>query len=160
MRWLDPYEEIRRMQRRMEKMFEDFWERPGWTRPALPGKRGEIEPFEGAEIYEHFREPFTDVIETDKEVIVTAEIPGVEKSDIKISAAEDRVEISAETKREVKEEKKGYVRRERSYEKFYRALTLPAAVDASKAKASYKNGVLEVTLPKTEATKKTSVKVE
>ena len=160
MRGWDPYEEVRRMQRRMEKMFEDFWARPGWTRPRLPGKKGEIEPFEGAEIYEPFREPFTDVVETDKEVIVTAEIPGVEKSDIKINATEDRIEISAETKREAKEEKKGYMRRERSYEKFYRALTLPATVDAGKAKASYKNGVLEVALPKTEVTKKTTVKVE
>lgn len=160
MRWWDPYEERRRMQRRMEKMFEDFWAGLGWTRPRLPGRKAGIVPFEGAEIYEPFREPFTDIVETDKEVIVTAEIPGVEKSDIKINATEDRIEISAETKREAKEEKKGYLRKERSYERFYRASSLPAAVDASKAKASYKNGVLEVTLPKTEATKKTSVKVE
>ncbi|MBI5253448.1 MAG: Hsp20/alpha crystallin family protein [Euryarchaeota archaeon] len=68
--------------------------------------------------------------------------------------------MSAETKREAKEEKKGYMRRERSYEKFYSALTLPATVDAGKAKASYKNWVLEVALPKTEVTKKRTVKVE
>ncbi len=153
--WRDPFEEIRRLERKMNRLFEELWmERP--LRAALPGAR-ELAPME-----ERFgvREPFADVVETDKEVKVAVEIPGVDKKDIKIKTTENSIEISAETKREEKEEKKGYIRRERSYGKFYRAMTLPVKVDAAKAKASYKNGVLEVTLPKTEEEKKTEIKVE
>lgn len=153
--WRDPFEEIRRLERKMNRLFEELWmERP--LRAALPGAR-ELAPME-----ERFgvREPFADVVETDKEVKVAVEIPGVDKKDIKIKTTENSIEISAETKREEKEEKKGYIRRERSYGKFYRAMTLPVKVDATKAKASYKNGVLEVTLPKTEEEKKTEIKVE
>lgn len=153
--WRDPFEEIRRLERRMNRLFEELWaERP--FRAALPGAR-ELAPIEERL---GIREPFADVIETDREIKVVAEIPGVDKKDIKIKTTESSIEISAETKREEKEEKKGYIRRERSYGKFYRAMSLPAAVDASKAKASYKNGVLEVVMPKSEAEKKTEIKVE
>lgn len=151
-RW-DPYDEIRELERRMSRLFREFWGRG----PRLLGT-GEtaIEPYKG-EV--GIREPFTDIQESDKEIIVTAEIPGVDKRDIRINATEDRLEISAETKYEAKEEKEGYVRKERSYGRFYRALTLPATVKSQEAKASYKNGVLEVILPKVEAVKKTRVKI-
>lgn len=153
-RW-DPFEEIRRLERRMNRLFEEFWS----TRPRLLLGTGEtgIEPFRGRI---GIREPYTDVIETEKEVIVTSEIPGVEKKDININVTEDRIEISAESKYETKEEKEGYVRKERSYGKFYRSLGLSSGIDPNKAKATYNNGVLEVKLPKIKTTKKTSVKVE
>lgn len=117
------------------------------------GERGEAVPAE-------YREPFIDVIETDKEVIATAEMPGLEKQDIKINLTEDRLEISAETKREEKREEKGYVYRERRAGSYYRAISLPSSVDPNNAKASYKNGVLEIKMPKTEIKKKTPIRIE
>jgi HSP20 family protein len=98
--------------------------------------------------------------ETDKEVIVTAEIPGVKKGDIDINLRDNGIEISAEAKHEAKEEKEGVLHSGRFYSKFYKFLSLPSKVHADKAKATYKNGVLEVKLPKTETEKKTTIKVE
>ena len=106
------------------------------------------------------RAPFTDIQETEKEVIVTSELPGVEKDGIEIDVSEDRIEISAERKHEEEKEEEGYVHRERSYGSFKSAFSLPAAVDPGKAKATYKNGVLEVALPKTKPSKKAKIEVE
>jgi HSP20 family protein len=141
------WEEIRRLEDRMDHLFREL-----------------MSSFSRAE--EHFstiagvRSPFCDVQETDKEIIITAELPGVSKEDIKINATESSVEIEAEVKREAEEKNKGHLRSERQYSKFYRCLALPAEVDPSKAKATYKNGVLELRLPKVHAEKKTSIKVE
>ena len=117
------------------------------------GERGAVVPAE-------YREPFIDVIETDKEVIATAEMPGLEKQDIKLNLTEDRLEISAETKHEEKKEEKGYVYRERRSGSYYRAISLPSPVDPDKSKASYKNGVLEIKMPKTEVKRKTPLRIE
>ncbi len=107
-----------------------------------------------------YRKPFIDVIETEKEVIATADMPGLEKENIKINLTEDRLEISAETEHEEKKEEKGYVYRERSSGSFYRAISLPSPVDPDNSKATYKNGVLEIEMPKTEIKKKKPLKVE
>lgn len=90
-----------------------------------------------------------DVKEDDKSFTVKADIPGVKKEDINIDIDEDRVCVSAEVKRE-KEEKKDekVVYRERSYGMVSRSFTLPVDVDAKGAKAEYKDGVLNLTLPK------------
>lgn len=137
--WWDPFEEMRRLEERMHRLFREFWGDSG----RLLG-RGEhaLAP------YERYREPYADVQETDKEVIVTAEIPGVEKGDINLKVTDDGIEISAEKSSE------------RSYSRFYKALSLPAKVLAEKAKATYKNGVLEVKLPKAKPEKKIRIKVE
>jgi HSP20 family protein len=92
-----------------------------------------------------------DVAEDDKTYRVTAEIPGVNKEDIKISIDGRQVSISAEVKRE-KEEKKGetVIRSERYYGSQYRSFTLQGDIDEGKADAKYENGVLELTLPKKE----------
>lgn len=82
-------------------------------------------------------EPLVDVIEHDDEIWVVAELPGVDKDKIKVRAAEDRVIIKAEGER-----------------KYYKTVELPARVDPKSAKASYRNGVLEVKLKKLEPTKK------
>ena len=149
---LEPRDDFRRFEEMMNRMFEEFWGRPAARRLLPSGERGAVVPAE-------YREPFIDVIETDKEVIATAEMPGLEKQDIKINVSEDRLEISAETKREEKKEEKGYIYRERRSGSYYRAITLPSPVDSDKSKASYKNGVLEIKMPKTEIKKKTPLKI-
>lgn len=159
--WKDPFDEIKRFEKRMRRLFDEFWsEHPLAEREGkLVPSEGSLEPFGGR--LEPFREPYSDVIESDKEVIVTMELPGVEKSDIKITTTDNSVEISAERRSaaEEKREERGYIMRERSYSSFYRKIPLSASVDPSRAKASYKNGILEIVLPKTGEPKKT-IKVE
>jgi len=150
---VDTWDEFRRFEEMMNRMFEGFVGRPG-RRLMLPsGERGEVVPAES-------RQPFIDVIETDKEVIASAEMPGLEKQDIKINLTEDRLEISAETKHEEKKEEKGYLYRERRSGSYYRAISLPSPVDPDTSKASYNNGVLEIKMPKTEIKKKKPLKIE
>ena len=148
----DPWDDFRRFEEMMNRMFEEFWGRP--RRPLLPsGEKGEIIPAE-------YRQPIIDLTETDKEIIATAEMPGLEKQDIKINLTEDRLEISAETKHEEKKEEKGYVYRERRSGSYYRMISLPSPVDPENARASYKNGVLEIKMQKTEIKKKKPLKIE
>ncbi len=94
-----------------------------------------------------------DVSEDEKAFVVKAEIPGVRKDDIKVSIDGNRVSISAELKKE-KEEKKGetVIRSERYYGRQFRGFTLQQDVDASKAEASYEDGILALKLPKKEPT--------
>jgi HSP20 family protein len=99
-------------------------------------------------------------MESDKEIITTAEMPGLEKQDIKINVTEDMLEISAETKQEEKKEEKGYIYRERRSGSYYRAISLPSTVDSDNSKATYENGVLEIKMPKTEVKKKTPLMIE
>lgn len=152
--WRDPFEEIRRLERRMNRLFGSMW-----------GERGRALPSRGTRWMEPFREgaardPFADVVETENEIKVAAELPGVRKEDIKIDATSNKLEISAEARKEEEAEEEGYLSRERGYSRYYRAFTLPSEVDSNKAKATYKNGVLEVTLPKKEAEKRSHIKVE
>jgi len=150
---MDPWDEIRKLEERMNQIFRDFWTD---TSRLLPGSvETGISPYRG-----EVRTPFVDVQETDKEIIIGAEIPGVDKRDITINATEDSIEISAEVSTEAKEEKEGFLRRERRYGKFYRSLPLPSEVDPTKAKATYKNGILEIRLPKVGTSKKKTIKVE
>ena len=94
------------------------------------------------------RRPLVDVVDKGKEYIVKAELPGVTKDDIKVEVSEDSLEISSEKSVEEKEEKEGFVRRERRYSNFYRSIPLPAEVVPGKADAELKEGVLTIRLPK------------
>ncbi|MFQ5815498.1 MAG: Hsp20/alpha crystallin family protein [Candidatus Hydrothermarchaeaceae archaeon] len=148
--WRDPFDEIRRFERKTRGLFDDFWlEHP------FVGAKGRLAPSEGA--LEPYREPYSDIIEGDKEVVITMELPGAEKGDIEITTSDDSVEISAERRSETEKEieETGYLLKERSYSRFYRRIPLTVSVDSSRAKASYKNGVLEILIPKTSEPKRT-----
>ncbi|WP_333841191.1 Hsp20/alpha crystallin family protein [Pelomicrobium sp.] len=106
------------------------------------------------------RVPKLDIIDRDAEVVVRAEVPGVNKEDIEISLTGNVLTIKGESKREEKEEKGDYYRCEISRGAFSRTVSLPAEVDESKAKASLSDGVLEITLPKTETAKKRTIKIQ
>lgn len=143
-RMLTPFED-------MERAFGDFfgrgWLRPfRWERPLL------------ADIA--LAAPKVDVIDRDEDVLVRAEVPGVKKDDIEISISGGMLTIKGETKHEEKEEKGDYYRCEISRGGFARTLTLPAEVDDTKAKAAMKDGVLELTLPKVEKSKRRSIKID
>jgi HSP20 family protein len=147
-RALSPFEE-------MERLFEGYFPRGlmrpfGWERPSW----GELTaPFEG-------KMPRMDVIDRDEELIVKAELPGVDKKDLDVSVTENTVTIKGSTSREEKEEKGDYYRSEISRGTYSRTMTLPTDVEADKAKAKFKDGVLELSLPKMKKAKRHSIKVD
>ena len=104
--------------------------------------------------------PKVDVVERDKEIIINAELPGVDKKDLDISVTNNSVTIKGTTSHEDKEEKGDYYRCEISQGSYSRTLSLPAEVDEEKAKAKFKNGILKLTLPKLKKSKRHNVKVE
>jgi HSP20 family protein len=146
-RALSPFEE-------MDRMFDQYFRR-GWMRPW----RMEWPAFPEIALPE-IKVPKVDVIDRENEVLVKAEIPGVEKKDLDISVGEDTVTIKGSSRHEEKEEKGDYYRCEISRGAFSRTVALPATVDGGKAKGSFKDGVLELTLPKVEKAKRHAVKVE
>jgi HSP20 family protein len=92
--------------------------------------------------------PSMDVTETDKEIEITAELPGLQEKDVQIDVADNILTIRGEKKAEKEEKDKNYRLYERSYGSFYRSLELPAGVDPDAIRASLANGVLKVTVPK------------
>ncbi len=141
------------MDRMFDRMFEEFFPR-GWLRPFHFGRGWWPEvAYEG-------REPRIDVIDHDEHVLIRAELPGVKKEDLEISLAEDSVTLKAQSRHEEKEEAEHYYRHEISGGTFARTLPLPCRVKGDKAKAHFKDGVLELTLPKVEKSKRRTVKVE
>ncbi|MCG9479949.1 MAG: Hsp20/alpha crystallin family protein [Actinomycetia bacterium] len=97
--------------------------------------------------------PEVDIKETEKEVTITADLPGMKMEDIEVSVDEGQLVVKGERKLEKKEEEKDYIRVERSYGSFYRSFNIGVPVKEDQIKASYKDGVLEVVLPKAEAKK-------
>jgi HSP20 family protein len=144
-RTLSPFEE---MDRWFESFFPRGWMRPmRWEWPELPAA------FEG-------RMPRVDVIDREAEIVVRAEVPGVDKKDLDVSVTENAVTIQGSTRHEEKEERENYYRREITRGAFSRTVALPGDVDSSKAKASFKEGVLELTIPKVEKAKRRSVTID
>lgn len=147
-RTLSPLEE-------MERLFEGYFPR-GWLRPfhwERPSWAELSPPFEG-------KMPRVDIVDRDEDILVKAELPGVDKKDLDVSVTENTVTIKGTTSHEEKEEKGDYYRSEISRGAYSRTLTLPSDVEGDKAKASFKDGVLELTLPKMKKAKRRSVKVE
>jgi len=93
--------------------------------------------------------PEMDIFEDGNDVVVKAEMPGMKKEDIEVNLTDDTVTVSGEKKKEEKVEKKDYYRVERSYGSFSRSFRLPKEVQSDKAKATFKDGVLEIRVPKT-----------
>lgn len=92
--------------------------------------------------------PKIDMSETDKELIVKAEMPGISEKDIDITVSDNTLKIYAEKKQENQETEKGWYRMERQYGSFARSISLPYEVDSNKVEATYKHGVVKIVLPK------------
>ncbi len=104
--------------------------------------------------------PVVDIEEDNDTILVKAEIPGMKKEDIKVSVQSNILTITGERKHESETKNKTFHRVERSYGKFSRMITLPTDVDSDKVKATYKDGILNITLPKPEAVKPKHIDVE
>lgn len=133
----------------VDRMFEDFINRR-WLRPF-----GWESPFAEATAFA----PSVDVIDRDEEVVVRAEMPGYKKEDIEVVVSDTSLTIKGETKAEKKEEKGDYYCREISHGAFSRTVSLPTAVDDTKAKATMTDGVLELTLPKVEKSERHTITI-
>lgn len=140
----------------MDQMFENYLPRRWWHQFRLgwPGAAThQMAPFEG-------KTPCVDVIDREGDFLIKAELPGVEKKDINITISNNILTLEANMSKEEKEEKAEYYRQEICRGSYRRTFELPAAVKENEAKASFKNGVLELTIPKMEKTKRSTIKVE
>ncbi len=104
--------------------------------------------------------PAIDIAETDSEIIVKAELPGIDLEDIDVSISGDTLVIKGEKKKETEQAGRTFHIIERAYGKFTRSVRLPTDIDADNVKASYKNGVLEIVLPKKEPAKTKRIEIK
>jgi HSP20 family protein len=138
----------------MDRAFDSLFHR-GWLRPFR-----EAWP-ELARLEETFGMgmPRVDVLDRDEEILVRAEVPGVEKKDLQVDLSGQLLTIHGERRREEKEEKGDYFRSEIAHGEFSRTIRLPEEVALGKAKAEFKDGILEVHLPKTHRTERRRIEV-
>jgi HSP20 family protein len=143
MRW-DPFDERKALRRSMDRLFDDVFatRRPGRGIPALDW------------------EPAVEMFETEQAVVVRAELPNIDPKQVEITVTNDTITLRGQTTHEEEDKSRNYYRSEFRYGEFSRTLPLATEVKSAEAKATYKDGVLEVTLPKSERVKPTSVKVQ
>lgn len=125
------------LHREVNRLFDDIFQ------------RFDIRPFAGLERAVAW--PHVELGETEKEIRITAELPGLDEKDVEITVEEEALTLRGEKRAEVEDKDRGYS--ERSYGRFERCVRLPRAVDRDQARATFRNGVLTVTLPKTKAAK-------
>ena len=144
---VSPFEE-------MDRVVENFFSR-GWMPPLRwPQLRDWETPFERKLL------PRVDIIDREHELLLRAQIPGVNKDDLDVTVTDNSVTIKGSTSHEEKEEKGDYYRRECSHGSFTRTVGLPDNVDTGKVRATFKNGMLELTIPKTEKSERRSITID
>src|SRR4030042_769698 len=139
-----PLRELDKMRREMDRLWESVFE-----------GRSHRKAEDGAEWLASL-----DVAETKNDIVVKVEIPGIDPKEIDISLANDVLTIKGEKKQEREEKEENYHVVERSYGSFTRSLRLPGEVQSDKITASYKNGILKATFPKSEEAKKKEIKIK
>ena len=143
MRWR-PTRDILGIRDEMNRLFDSFFS--GWPETAKGLMEGEWAPT-------------VDIAETESEVMVTAELLGVKQGDVDITVTNDVLTIKGEKKEEKEIKKENHHRVERSYGSFHRSIGLPAGVKGNEAKATCKDGVLKVTIPKVEEARPKQIKI-
>ena len=143
-RW-DPFREMSSLQERMNRLMSDFRTRSPF---------GEEEIAQGAWI------PAVDIYETKESIVLNVELPGVTKEDIALEVKDSTLTIKGEKKLEKNVKEENFHRLERSYGSFTRAFTLPSTVQQDKVKAKFRDGILEIMLPKAEEAKPKQIKVD
>lgn len=142
-RW-DPFAEMADLRREMDHIFGEFFGRTPSSMAAT----------------EAMWSPLVDIHETKDSFLLMAELPGVKQEDVEVSVEGDTLTLKGERKREAEVKEDQYHRIERSYGRFERSILLPSVVDPNRVKATYRDGVLEVQLPKKEEAKPKAVKIE
>jgi HSP20 family protein len=140
----DPLREMVGVRDRIDRLFDEYFGR-------FPAAE---------ESFERTWSPLVDIHEEKDTIVVKAELPGIKKEDISIEVKNNVLTLSGERKQEKETKKENYHRIERAYGKFSRSFTLPNTITADKVKASYKDGILEITLPKTEESKPKGIPIK
>ena len=141
-RW-DPYRDLVTLRDRMNRLFED-----------VSGPRSEER-----DVMASAWAPSVDIYENENEVVLAAEIPGVDEKDVEIKVEDNNLTLRGERKFEKETKEENYHRIERSYGSFARSFALPNSIDADKVAAEYKDGLLTLTLPKREEAKPKTVRI-
>jgi HSP20 family protein len=131
---------LERLGAEMDRLFDVFGIGRGWLAP-LPVPR-----WARAGVTEAWS-PDAEMFQRNNELVIRTDLPGLTKDDVKVDITEDAVTIQGERKWEHEEERRGFYRSERSYGSFYRMIPLPEGAISDQAKATFKNGVLEITMP-------------
>ena len=137
-----PFPMLDRFAEEMDRVFDDFGFGRGWLTPRL-GFGWPRPLIRRAEEWL----PDVEILQRNNELVIRADLPGLTKDDVKVDVTEDAITIQGERKHEHEEEKAGVHRSERSYGSFYRCIALPEGAMSDQAKAIFKDGVLEVTMP-------------
>ncbi|MFH1943643.1 MAG: Hsp20/alpha crystallin family protein [bacterium] len=132
-----PFRDLVNIQDEMNRIFNAFF-----TRSPEKAEEGSL-----------LWTPLVDIVETDEEITVMAEIPGMRKEDVKISIQDNILTLKGEKKQEKESNKKNSHRMERSYGVFEKSFSLPSSIQTDKVKASYKDGILTIHLPKAQEAK-------
>ena len=146
-----PFMDLTRWERDMDRMMDEYFgrrTRPWWPQRWFGGEDMEVTA------------PAVDMFEEKDDIVVKAEIPGMTKDNIEVNLTDHTLTIKGEKKKEEEVKKENYFRSERSYGSFVRTLPLPTDVHGDKVEATFKNGILEIRLPKTEAAKAKEVKIK
>jgi len=142
-RW-DPFRDLNILQERMNRVFEDAAVR-GWKSDEPSATTS--------------WSPAVDIYETDSEIMVQAELPGVDRKDIALQLENNVLTLKGDRRFEKETNQENYHRIERSYGGFSRAFTIPTTVDEEKIRADYKDGILKIALPKKEQVKAKQIKI-
>jgi len=149
MKW-NPSRELLNVEREMNKLFNSFGSRFG-----LMDTNNNNDEYENA-----VWAPLTDISEDKDNYIIKLDLPGVSKEDVKISYLDGQLSISGERKQEKETRELKFHRVERTYGRYYRSFTLPGAINEEKIDAEFKNGQLQITVPKAEEAKPKEISIK
>jgi len=156
------WNDLMRMHDELDALFEGFFGYDPFFNDNLNHRNNLLTDRTNERALTNYRQAISDITETDKEIIATVELPGVEKEDIDINATDTGIEIKVEKKEENRDEdkKKGIYKLERNYVGFYKFIPIPEGAEIDNIKATYKNGVLELRIPKKEEEKKNGMRIK
>lgn len=140
----DPFRDLMVLRDRMNRLFEDLVSAPR---------------FEDSEIIQSTWSPAVDIYETENELVLTAELPGVDEKDVEIKIEDNTLTLKGERKFEKETKEENYHRIERAYGSFFRSFSLPNYIDQEKISAEFENGLLKVHMPKKPEVKPRKVKI-
>ncbi|MBC7362543.1 MAG: Hsp20/alpha crystallin family protein [Candidatus Aminicenantes bacterium] len=140
----DPFRDLMILRDRMNRLFEDLVSSPR---------------FEDSELIQSTWSPAVDIYETENELVLTAELPGVDEKDVEIKIEDNTLTLKGERKFEKETKEENYHRIERAYGSFFRSFSLPNYIDQEKISAEYENGLLRIHMPKKAEVKPRKVKI-
>jgi len=141
-RW-DPFRDLVTLRERMNRLFEDAFTSRGEEKDLVASSWS----------------PSVDIYETENEIVLTAEIPGVDEKNIEIKLEDNTLSLKGDRNFEKETKEENYHRIERAYGSFYRSFTLPQNIDQDNIKAESENGILKITMPKKPELKPKKVKI-